>query len=541
MKSTQNTFYRECVIDRSSVNFMRTTKFYSFLVILIASAVVVNLVALSYLTTNIIIKNGGKIQIGETPLLYNSEIRGIFLNSRNLFDGPDWDAITDVMLQYDLNLIVGEFLTIQSAYYDSHYVKHAGATGRDELALALEAAHSKGIKVYVLDCTVYALDSRTQDVEALGAVRWNSDTEQFEQTTAACPRKAKQHILNLIEELITTHPDIDGFIFDFIRYESPYVCYCDECKAAFQEYLNETITDWSPFVQGGSRYEEWLEWRIGAINDIVKEGSQILRQHKPSIEIGVAAWTLWEGQPLYWRKFKGQDTAYWIKEGWIDFVSPMIYECSVEHGGDLEEALNAIKTQLLGDFAYWSGPEGKVPIIPFLRWEWYVEKGFNITAEEFATQINLVRELGADGWIVFRYGGPGNCPFDAGYAPDIREFLQLIDMPATFSIRKIQVNTSQTSATITWVTDLPTTSKVEYSIYPLFNATWNYRESVNFHYWDIDYVGGLIIENNATTTEHSITLNDLIPGTKYYFRVQSKNEYGTVTSKVLTFTTKTST
>ena len=77
-------------------------------------------------------------------------------------------------------------------------------------------------------------------------------------------------------------------MFDFIRYEGANYCYCPQCKAAFEKYLNETITNWpGDFTPDtGTRWFEFLEWRTIPITNIVKEGSQILRNAKPNITIG---------------------------------------------------------------------------------------------------------------------------------------------------------------------------------------------------------------------------------------------------------------
>ena len=110
-------------------------------------------------------------------------------------------------------------------------------------------------------------------------------------------------------------------------------------------------------------------------------------------------------------------------------------------------------------------------------------------------------------------------------------------MPDTFSLNHIEVSPKQTEATISWITELPTTSKVEYSTVQLFNASWELWRS-DFYYWDINHINGTVVEDNATVTDHSITLTDLLPGTKYYFRIQSQGSGGIATSKVLAFTTE---
>jgi hypothetical protein len=75
-----------------------------------------------------------------------------------------------------------------------------------------------------------------------------------------------------------------------------------------------------------------------------------------------------------------------------------------------------------------------------------------------------------------------------------------------------------TSATITWVTDQPYTSQVE------FGTTKAY--------------GSLSVFSSALTTGHSVTLTGLMPGTNYDYAALSTNSAGqTSTSANMTFTT----
>ena len=62
-----------------------------------------------------------------------------------------------------------------------------------------------------------------------------------------------------------------------------------------------------------------------------------------------------------------------------------------------------------------------------------------------------------------------------------------------------------TSATITWTTNQPATSSIEYG-------------STNSY--------GTAVSDNLMTTSHSLTLTDLQPGANYHYRVTSTNSYG---------------
>ena len=91
------------------------------------------------------------------------------------------------------------------------------------------------------------------------------------------------------------------------------------------------------------------------------------------------------------------------------------------------------------------------------------------------------------------------------------------DSTAPPVISNIQVsNITSDGATITWTTNQPSNSVVEYG------TTTSYGSSRS---------------NSAQVTNHSITLTDLLPNTTYNYRVKSTNANGTATSTNYTFTT----
>lgn len=89
-------------------------------------------------------------------------------------------------------------------------------------------------------------------------------------------------------------------------------------------------------------------------------------------------------------------------------------------------------------------------------------------------------------------------------------------------ISGITASTTQTSATVGWTTDVPTTGQV------LFGTTTGYGASTTLE--------------TASSTAHSQNLSGLTSGTMYHFQIQATNASGTLaTSSDQTFTTASST
>ena len=508
----QNLFYSADVCIKSVKN-MGKTRFYSVLAIFIMGSASITLpIVFSYLTANIKIANSGKIITVKTPVTHRNEIRGVVIHEAIYGVSHNWSLIAQTLASYSINAV---------------FVNDLGGNGwrpASEIQTAINAFHAYGIEYHsVMSVLNEWRNTGTEAITSGGNVWWEY---------SHCPIKAHDLILNTIRNYLGNFSEVDGIMLDYIRYgESSDICYCPYCRAAFDEWYyqnyGEHVSNWTEFYPNQAKWEIYAEWRTLPVTQLVKDIHNLVKSINPNIIISEAAWTLFGGSAIYWRKYLGQDTAKWIAEGYIDFVAPMMYTKTIY--GSTGETLESF---IDSDLKYWMGvqPEGPIPIIAQLRVDWTDN---DLTAQEFAMQVNYIRSRGLDGWMVWRYSGPGGYLPDA---PNIADLLAALDMPQSFAITNINVETTADSATITWVSTLPATSKVEYSTNPLFSASWTVQS--NFHFWNITYNQGIIIEDSANVTAHSIMLTNLTSNTRYYFRIQSKSVSGTVTSEVLSFATK---
>jgi hypothetical protein len=520
-KRFRNLFYETILLIRYGVKNMRSTEFYSIITILIlGTALIITPIVLSYLTANITIQNKGKIlPLTDAPIIYQSEIRGVHIIDAVMSFPHDWNVIAETLSNYKIN-----FVTILLMGLPTRRAPDS------EWRAAIQAFHSRGIEVWIS----YHVVGEMAVKEEYKCVRSDGSLDNWN-----CPSNPnfRQEVKANVEYVARNY-DIDGIMFDYARYQYSDECYCPHCKAAFEDWLNETIPDsnWPPnpsdFGPGGSRRNEFMDWRTIPISNLIRDVRNWMLAINPNLKFGLAQWTLFgypsrnQYYPQYWRYWIGQDTAYWVKEGYIDITMPMMYN---------EPATgepHSIEADLLANWEYITGgKEGKIPLIAFINTGNMYKKTAR-DPQEVKACIDKAREMGADGWILWCYGGPGIN--DNGWHIDIRPYLDLIDMPGTFSIRNIDVSITGSQATISWITDLPATSKVEYSTTNMFTATK--RRWSDFWIWDVDHIEGTIIENTTMVTNHSITITGLTPDQMYYFRIQSRNENGMATTDILTFT-----
>ncbi len=432
-----------------------------------------------------------------------SEVRGVFIHESIFGVAHDWGVIAATLKQYGINAVFANF------------IGHAdGIRPNQEWVAAIAAFHAQGIEFHPSMNVVgdIASSSETAAVNSAGeTANWN------------CPIKVRDTVKNTIETVCSTY-DIDGLMLDYNRYPTGMtLCYCPVCKAAFEQWLGEgTISDWTPFYPDGDRISEYFEWRTIPVTELARDIRIWAHAIKPNLLISLCPWSLFSNNSTYWRYWIGQDSAAWVKEGYVGFVAPMMYTKTIlgSTGETLESFINTNSQYMTG------GIHGKVPLLAFLRNEW---PDPSMTPAEFKAQVDYVRSRGLSGWIIWTYGGPGT----TGYSvTDITPFLAALDMPDTFKISNLQWNLTGSGIEVTWETDKPTTSKVEYNTNPLFTATWS--ETGGFHYWLIEHHEGTIIEDTTPKTEHSI----LIPtgatpaGATVYFRVQNQAGNQTVMSSV---------
>jgi len=217
-----------------------------------------------------------------------------------------------------------------------------------------------------------------------------------------CPTKqdVRDAIDSVVTELVSNY-DIDGICFDYIRYGGSDMCYCDECKAKFEEWLGENISDWpGDFAPGGSRQEEFLEWRITQITGVVRDVRTLALSINPDLTFSAAVYpTPWWGDPEWARDFYkwelGQDSADWVAKGYVDYVNPMIYK----------DDIDLFNRSIERTYQYMVGGQNE-KMVPFITTA-SPETGWQpLTLDVFAQEVELCGEKGG-GWIIWKYSGPG--------------------------------------------------------------------------------------------------------------------------------------
>ncbi|MEQ4715677.1 family 10 glycosylhydrolase [Nonomuraea sp. B19D2] len=115
--------------------------------------------------------------------------------------------------------------------------------------------------------------------------------------------------------------DVDGVHLDDYFYPYPV--------------SGETIPDSATYAQYGGSFSNVGDWRRNNVNLLVRELDQRIHAAKPHVSFGISPFGIWRNaatDPLGSRTSGLQsydaiyaDSRQWVKQGWVDYLSPQIY------------------------------------------------------------------------------------------------------------------------------------------------------------------------------------------------------------------------
>jgi hypothetical protein len=440
-----------------------------------------------------------------------SEIRGVFV--KWLDAGTTWETLAASYEPYGVNWLVGEAF---GTYFSRSNLASIGVYNQvyDYIGEGIKAAHAHGMKFTAMMLVGFRGPELGAPDPAIDVVDQNGNLQLW-----TCPVKAKGLILSLVTEVAAKYPELDGFMFDYIRYSNDYdttMCYCESCHQRFVADTGLTDVVWrTDVIPGGRYYAQWLEWRVKPITELVRDVRAAMLAINPRLKFSIASLALWYvdgvgyGYPI--RQWFGQDVATMVSEGYIDVVCPMQYTA------DLSLMAGIIDTNsryLVG------GAEGKVPLVPVIGG--LEGKAGDLTPAQVASVVALLREKGADGFLIYRQ------------VPDFAsKYLSPIPNNPTFTTSYFQPQPTLGNITFTWTTSAAASFLFEYSTSPLFST----QEAVynGFRYFEVIHSAATVsVQNGELTTTHSVII-PVNSTTPIYFRVQSADASNVLSSPQLIY------
>lgn len=188
--------------------------------------------------------------------------------------------------------------------------------GYDPMAFMIDETHKRGM-TFQAWLNPYRITTSGTDVKALCVnhpARLNTDwVIRYNNALYYNPEKegVKSHIINTVKEIVENYK-VDGIVFDDYFYPSNYPLPKGEGKDG---------------IVANSRREN--------VNDMVARVSAVIKSTKSDVVFGISPMGIWKnkksdpagsdtmGNQSYYSVFA--DARSWIKNGWIDYISPQIY------------------------------------------------------------------------------------------------------------------------------------------------------------------------------------------------------------------------
>lgn len=316
------------------------------------------------------------------------EHRAFWCHSAFGLRDKDWDASVRFLAENGFNVILPNMLWAGTAFYPSETLPpyEKLAERGDQIEQCLAACRKYGVQ-----CHVWKVNWNTGGkaskaflarMKAEGRVqREFSGEDKAEWLCPSHPENQALEVASMLE--VARNYAVDGIHFDYIRYPGNSTCFCDGCRARFEDVLGRAVGNWPEDTRkDGEVRAAWLDFRRRNIDTVVRQVAEQARKIRPGVKVSAAVFRNWPTD----RDGVAQDWKMWCEQGWLDFVCPMDY---IDSNVLFRNVVEAQKAYV-----------GRVPLYPGIGLSCWKDPR---DAVKLAEQIGIVRSLGLGGFTVFNY------------------------------------------------------------------------------------------------------------------------------------------
>ena len=355
---------------------------------------------------------------------------------------------TDIVI--DVKPITGEVLyTSKIAPQMTKWNGYTRSNSFDYLNIFITEGHKRGLKVHASVNVFVAghnyhnrglvydnpnkADWQSINYTDSGFVQITQLKHKYSAMTNPLNPKVQTHELNIMAELLTLYPNLDGIILDRVRYDGIQTDFSQLSIDAFEKFINKKIDNFpddiyfykksenKPQLVRGPLFNQWLEYRASVIYNFMTEARRVCKEVNPEIIFGVytGAW-----YPLYYdvgvnwasKKYDPSLEYDWATPNYknygyaelLDFYTTgcYFYEVTKEEVEKLNEVTKRTEAGMGEGKEYWYSVEGSaeiaklviadvLPVIGVL----YVEQYEN-NIDQFIKAMNACLEK-SDGLMIF--------------------------------------------------------------------------------------------------------------------------------------------
>jgi len=257
----------------------------------------------------------------------------------------------------------------------------------DPFNVLIKQAHNKGIKVYAwINLLSLSNNHNASILQKYGTSILTKNLKEKKKLSdykiddqyflePGDPR-VRQELSSILEEILRTYPDLDGILFDYIRYPDLNADY-GYTKINIERFKNAT-----GYKKVNKNSSAWKNWKMAQVNELLTMLVKKARAMRPEIKLGATGCAPYHR--AYYEAF--QDWPSWVNNGLVDFVTLMSYPDNVlEFSADIQEAKERVK---YFNKVYIGMPAYKLVHSP----------------EVFQKQYQVARLSGAGACVIFHYG-----------------------------------------------------------------------------------------------------------------------------------------
>ncbi len=310
-------------------------------------------------------------------------------SARGLGGDHDWESSIRFLGENGFNAIIPNLCWGGVAFYDSKVLPMAADVGTkgDAFEQCRAACEKYGVKMHVWKVcwNMGAYTPKSFEEKMVAAGRTQVDAKGRAQTRWLCPSHPENQQLEIDAMVELAKKGPDGIHFDYIRYPGVESCFCAGCRRRFEAVAGHAVTNWPGAVRGAAAplRKAWRDFRVGNITKVVKTVAERVRAEAPGVQISAALFR----NPATDPETVAQDWAHWCREGWLDFA------CHMDYVDSAALFRSQVKTQMAA--------AGKVKMYPGIGLSCWQNDGQD--GVKLAKQIQVVRDLGLDGFTVFNF------------------------------------------------------------------------------------------------------------------------------------------
>lgn len=307
-------------------------------------------------------------RLGLEPPPIAREFRGVWVASVANIDWPskrtlstaeqqaELLALLDKAAELKLNAVIFQVRPAADALYESSLEPWSeyltGTQGRrpdpywDPLAFAVREAHARGMELHAWFNPYRARynDARSplaashiaktnpSLVKSYGGYLWMDPGEPA----------VRERTLDVVLDVVKRY-DIDGVHIDDYFYPYPV----NDRRGRQIDFPDSA--SWRKYQRAGGKLSRG-DWRRENVNSLVRELNLGIHAEKPWVQFGVSPFGIWRpGNPAQVTGFDAYEKLYadarlWLREGWVDYLTPQLYWPTTKH----EQAYGALLN-------WWSG------------------------------------------------------------------------------------------------------------------------------------------------------------------------------------------